>query len=654
MNQINAEKINENKFVELVIQKNPNVNKELLKKAFVFSKKYHGDKLRKSGEPYFVHPIEVCLILLENNISETAVICAGLLHDLIEDTEVSFEVIEKEFEKEIAMIVESLTKLSKHKFTEKGEYDFYSYNSENLRKIILATAKDVRVMFIKLADRLHNMRTLKIFREEKQQRIAKQTLKVYAPIAEKLGLYKIKSELEDLCLLYLKPEIFNYLAKKIELTKSEREEKTEEIKKKIIQLLEENKINHKISGRAKHFYSIYNKMIEENKDLTEIYDIYGIRIIVETKEECYHVQKLLEAIWQIEISKKTGKPLIKDFVKNPKPNGYQSIHVNIRYEDSIVEVQIRTKEMDDLAEMGVAKHWKYKSTERDKRLDRKIDWLRQLLAWKLNPLNKEAVENYKVDIFGGEIVCITPKGDPIILKEGSTPIDFAYAIHSKVGDHIEKVEVNGEQGILTQELQGGDIVNIITTPKKMVSKQWLSNVMTNEARTKIRQSLGMTKQTSPKKKNVPSKEEVIEFQLEKRISVVGKKAPIKISKCCNLKWGDQITGYYTKDKKVTVHRKDCPDRFALDQKSEVPVLWEDLKKNSITVSIVAEEKPGTLAEILTEFLEEEVNILKINSEEKRKNILLLLEIEEKHIDKVKKIIGRIDKKEEIISIHADF
>lgn len=645
--------MNSDEFVELVAKENPNLNKALIQEAFTYTKDKHGEKLRKSGEPYYVHPIEVTKILLENNISETSVICAALLHDLVEDTEVRLEEIEKKFGPDITQIVQSLTKLNKKYFVEKGILDYYSYNSENLRKIILATAKDVRVMFIKLADRLHNMRTLNVFREEKQQRIANQTLKVYAPIAEKLGLYKIKSELEDLCLLYLKPEIYNYLAKKIELTKKEREDKTEEIKKKIVNLLQAKKILCKISGRAKHFHSIYNKMIEENKDLTEIYDIYGIRIIVEKKDDCYHVEKIIEDVWPLEIRKKTGKPMIKDFIKEPKPNGYQSLHMNIRYEESIVEIQIRTKDMDHLAESGVAKHWKYKATERDKRLDRKIDWLRQLIAWKLNPLNKAAAENYKVDIFGGEIVCITPKGDPIILKEGSTPIDFAYAIHSKIGDSMEKVEVNGQPGVLTQELYSGDIVNIITVQKKTVNKQWLNAVKTNEARTKIRQSLGITRHAN-KKEVLPSKEEILEFQLEKRIAVIGKKAPIKISKCCSPKWGDPISGYYTKDKKVTIHKKNCPDRFALDQRSEVPVQWEDMQKNTISISIVADEKPGTFANILNIFLEENINIIKINSEERRKNILLLLEIDSMFSEKVKKIVKELQNENDVVSIHAEF
>lgn len=642
-------------FLETVTKHNPNLNAPLIKKAYEYTKKFHGDETRESGDLYFLHPVGVVEILLDNNISESAVICAALLHDVVEDTSASVEEIQKEFGPEIASIVAALTKISKNQFKRKEKYDIYAYNSENLRKILLATAKDVRVMFIKLADRLHNMRTLSVFREEKQQRIAKQTLRVYAPLAEKLGLYKIKSELEDLGLLYLQPEIYKFLAKKIELTKEEREEKTKKIVEHIQTVLQEHRIEHKISGRAKHFYSIYKKMREENKSLAEIYDLYGIRIIVKTENECYLVQKILNDLWTIEKNKKTGKPLVKDFIKEPKSNGYQSLHVNYLYEQTIVEIQIRTEDMDTQAEMGVAKHWKYKATERDKKLDKKIDILRQLVSWKLNPENKAAAETYKLDIFGGEIVCITPKGDPILLKEGSNPVDFAYAIHSKIGDHIEQVEVNGEKGVLSQELFSGDIVNIITSQKKTASKQWLNIVKTNEARIKLRQSLGMTRQTKQKKKVTPEVvEEYIDHQLAKQIQIIGKKAPIKISKCCNPKWGDPIAGYYTKDKKVTIHKKDCPDRFALDQKSEVTVKWGNQEKEKLMVFIIAEDVPGILATILDFFLKEKISVLNIFSEEKKRNILLSLELGREKIERTTSIIKKIDRLPEVTEVRADF
>jgi guanosine-3',5'-bis(diphosphate) 3'-pyrophosphohydrolase len=642
-------------FLNVIQKHNPNLNAGLIKKAFECTKKLHGDKRRESGELYLIHPIEVVIILLENNISESAVIAAALLHDTVEDTSLSIEDIEKDFGAEIAQIVSALTKIEKNKFGNKEKYDYYAYNSENLRKILLATAKDVRVMFIKIADRLHNMRTLSIFREEKKQRIAKQTLRVYAPLAEKLGLYKIKSELEDLALLYLEPDIFKFLAKRIELTKEERDNKTKKIVNTIIKILDEHKIQHKISGRAKHFYSIYKKMIEENKTLEEIYDLYGIRIILQTEEECYTVEKILNDTWPIEKSKKTGRELRKDFIKEPKSNGYQSLHINYLYENTVVEVQVRTEEMNTQAEMGVAKHWKYKATERDKKLDKKIDILRQLVSWKLHPDNKAAAETYKLDIFGGEIVCITPKGDPIILKEGSTPIDFAYAIHSKIGDSIERVEINGEKGVISQELHSGDIVNIITSQKKTANKQWLNYVKTNEAKTKLRQALGMTKQTKQKKQVTPEIiEEYIDYQLSKQIQVIGKKAPIKISKCCSPKWGEPITGYYTKDKKITIHRKDCPDRFALDQKSEVVVKWGNQEKEKLMVFIIAEDVPGIVAKILDLFLKEKIDIVNIFSEEKKRNILLSLELKRDKLEKITTVIKRIDALKEVSEARADF
>ncbi|MFT4326750.1 MAG: RelA/SpoT family protein, partial [Candidatus Woesearchaeota archaeon] len=512
-----------------------------------------------------------------------------------------------------------LTKISKNNFKNLDDY-----NSENLRKIILATAKDVRVMFIKLADRLHNMRTLDIHREEKQKRISENTLKIYAPIAEKLGLYKIKSELEDLSFLYTAPEMYEFLSKSIDLTKHEREEKTKHIVADIESILQKNSIHYDIKGRAKHYFSIYKKIVKENKDIKRIYDLYGIRIIVDSEKDCYHVFELLKEQWDIEIDDRTNTPRLKDYIKNPKPNGYRSIHVNFRVEGYVIEVQIRTAEMDFNAESGVAKHWKYKASERDKKLDKKIDLLRQALSWKLNPQNKKAAESYAIDIFGGEIVCITPKGDPIILKEGATPLDFAYAIHTNVGNHFEKAIVNGESALLNQELKSGDIVSIVTAKTQTANKSWLHTVVTSEAKSKLRQALGVTKQTKPKKE-VPH-EAVEDFKLSQKVEVLGKQYPVKLSKCCNPKFGDDIVGYRSKDKKITVHKKTCPDRFTLPQTSMVEVSWAKEKKQFVEVCIVATDEKGILSDVLSLLLKKNIAVKRVSSENTKKNVIMLLEI----------------------------
>ena len=629
-----------------VTERNGKANIEKIKQAYEYAKEHHKGVKRISGEPFFVHPLNVAFILLENNIADTTVIKAALLHDTIEDTEATYEEVKSMFGIQAAKIVEQLTKIDKSKFESLDEY-----KSENLRKIILATAKDVRVMFVKLADRLHNMRTLGVQIGDKQKLIAKQTLKVYAPIAEKLGLYKIKSELEDLAFLYLNPEMYQYLSKNIELTKDEREKKTLQIVKDITKALEEENIKGEISGRAKHYYSIYKKIIKENKTIDKIYDLYGIRIIVSKESDCYAIKHILEQIWEIEKDPATKKLRIKDFIQNPKANGYQSLHINFRVQDKIIEVQIRTSKMNQIAESGVAKHWKYKENERDKKLDKKIDLLRQALAWKLNPLNKKAAENFRIDIFGGEMVCITPRGDPIILKENATPLDFAYSIHTKIGDHFDKAYVNGKIALINQKLQSGDIVNIVTSKKKTASKQWMNYVVTNEAKTKLRQSLQMTKQKKPKKKEVV--EDFEELQLSNKIEIIGKQAPLKLSKCCGPKFGEEIVGFKSKDKKISVHRVDCPNRYTLNQKNEVKVNWVKEKKSFFFLYIAATDESGILGHILDVLLKKGIDVTRVSSEESKRSILISLKIKKESVSKIESTVEEIKEIEGVLNVNLD-
>lgn len=640
---------NFNYFSNLILEKNPRANIDLIKKAYDLSKSKHNKVKRESGEPYFIHPVATALILLTNYISETNVICAALLHDVCEDTDTECEVIEEEFNKDVFELVKNLTKLDKKQFS-----SYQEYKSENIRKLIIASSKDVRVMFIKLADRLHNMSTLNAKKSDRQKRIATETLNIYSPLAEKLGLYNIKSNLEDLSFLYLKPKVYRFISNEINLTKKEREEKTNEIVDFITRVLKKEKITFEIYGRAKHFYSIYKKIINDNKSINQIYDLYGIRIIVNEEYDCYTIKNILDTFWPIEIDKKTKKPRIKDFIKNPKPNGYQSLHINYNFNNTIIEVQIRTKEMHEKAESGVAKHWKYKANERDKKLDKRIDFIRQALLWKLNPKQSKAAESYMIDLFGGDIVCITPKGDPIILKEGSTVLDFAYAIHSKVGDHFEKATVNGETALINRKLSSGDVVNIITSQKPKATKQWFSHIITNEAKQKLRQTLKIEgKKKSPKKISKSDQSKIEEFQLTKKIGFIGKTYPVKLSKCCHPSFGDSIVGYLTKDKKVSIHKISCPDRFALNPKSQIEVKWIKEKKPVITLVVLAKDYPGVLSMILDILIKKNVDVIKVSSDDSKKNFFMTFVIKKNNTKGIKEAIEQIKNNEAILDINID-
>jgi len=405
--------------IEKIESYNPNADISLIKKAYEFAKEAHKNQKREDNTSYIEHPFGIAKILADLR-SDSVTIASALLHDTLEDTNVTLKYLQKNFGNEIASLVEGLTKIRNVRFESKDEY-----KAENLRKILLATAKDIRIILIKLADRLHNMRTLDIFSEEKRRRISRETLDIYAPIANKLGIQKLKGELEDLSLRYLKPDVYDTLRKKINEKREAREKRTKEIIALIEDKLKERSIKAEIHGRAKYFYSIYQKMLRDSKDFNEIYDLIAIRIILKTIPECYASLGIVHNIW---------KPMpgrFKDYISVPKANGYQSLHTSvITDEGKILEFQIRTEEMHLNAEDGVAAHWMYKGTDRDKAFDKKINWLKHLLDWKTSESAKDFIETFKFDLFQNEIVVFTPKGDPISLPEGSTPIDFAYEVHS--------------------------------------------------------------------------------------------------------------------------------------------------------------------------------------------------------------------------------
>ncbi|HEY4544744.1 MAG TPA: bifunctional (p)ppGpp synthetase/guanosine-3',5'-bis(diphosphate) 3'-pyrophosphohydrolase, partial [Tissierellaceae bacterium] len=467
------------KLIKKVESYNPNVDKELLTKAYNFGKKAHEGQYRNSGEEFFIHPYHVALILADLNM-DTATIVAGLLHDVVEDTEYTREDIVDLFGEEIAHLVDGVTKLKKIKFRTKQESQ-----AENLRKMILAMSKDIRVIIVKLADRLHNMRTLEYMNPAKKKEKALETLEIYAPLAHRLGISKIKWELEDLSLRYLEPETYYDLVDKVAVNRKQREREIDLIINDLHVELNELGIHNEVNGRPKSFYSIYKKMVNQNKTFEEIFDLTAIRVLVDSIKDCYAVLGAVHTLW---------KPLpgrFKDYIAMPKPNMYQSLHTTvIGSEGEIFEVQIRTYDMHRTAEYGIAAHWKYKEGggKAGNDFDSNLTWLRELLEWQ-NDLKdpKDFMETLKIDFFTDEVFVFTPNGDVINLPMGSTPIDFAYRIHTDVGNSCIGAKVDGRIVPLNYKLRNGNIVEIITSVTSKPSKDWLDIVKSNQAKTKIRQ-----------------------------------------------------------------------------------------------------------------------------------------------------------------------
>ncbi|MDY5212477.1 RelA/SpoT family protein [Intestinibacter sp.] len=459
----------------------PNADVTPVIKAYELAKSAHAGVFRKSGEPYIIHPIAVANILADLEL-DMEVIAAGLLHDVVEDTPYTYEDIKELFGKDIADLVDGVTKLGKIKYQTKEESQ-----AENLRKMFLAMAKDIRVILIKLADRLHNMRTLKYMPEEKAKYKAKETLEIYGGIAHRIGISKIKWELEDLALKYIDPEGYRELSEKITMKRSQRQEYID----KIVHLLEEKfkevDINCEVSGRPKHFYSIYKKMKKKNKTFEEIYDLTAVRIIVDTVKDCYAVLGMVHTMW----IPMPGR--FKDYIAMPKPNLYQSLHTTVIGPDGEpVEIQIRTHEMHEIAENGIAAHWKYKegiTGSQDTKMEQKLKWLRQMMEWEKDVQDPhEFLDALKDDVFNSQVYVFTPKGDVIELPAGSTPIDFAYRVHTNVGNKCTGAKINGKIVQINYKLQNGEIVEVITSANSPgPSRDWLNIVQTPTARNRIRQ-----------------------------------------------------------------------------------------------------------------------------------------------------------------------
>ncbi|NLW41233.1 MAG: bifunctional (p)ppGpp synthetase/guanosine-3',5'-bis(diphosphate) 3'-pyrophosphohydrolase [Tissierellia bacterium] len=705
---------------------NPNVNLEAIIKAYNFAEASHRGQLRNSGEAYFVHPFNVAMILADLNMDE-ATIAAGLLHDVLEDTNVTYETLVGKFGEEIANLVDGVTKLKKLKYKTKQENQ-----AENLRKMVLAMAKDIRVIIIKLADRLHNMRTLEYMSEEKKKEKALETLEIYAPLAHRLGISRIKWELEDLALRYLDPEGYYDLVEKVSKRRKEREAYIQRIIKQIDEKLEEMNITRDISGRPKSFYSIYKKMVYQNKSFEQIFDLTAIRIIVDTIKDCYGVLGIVHTMW---------KPIpgrFKDYIAMPKPNMYQSLHTTvIGPEGEIFEVQIRTWEMHRTAEYGIAAHWKYKEgSVKTDNFDEKLAWLRQLLEWQKELKDpREFMETLKIDLFADEVFVFTPKGDVINLPNGSTPIDFAYRVHTAVGHNCVGAKVDGRIVPLDYKLKNGNIVEILTSSNSSgPSIDWLKIVKSNQAKNKIRQwfkreqrGANILKGKELLEKEVKRqglkvgevlKEEWIkkvanklslntpddlyaglgygsitisqvmsrlreyynehygirideaneEAKISEQISARGRKRftqgvsikgveniKVKFSKCCNPVPGDDIIGYITRGRGVSIHRKDCPNLSSLEGKERfIEVFWNTDEKAEYPaeIQIKGTDRPGLLTEITSKITEAQLSLLALNARTNKEKLAIInMTLEIKDIDQLRELMKKIKKLKGVIDVY---
>ena len=645
-------------FLEDLKKYNENYDLEIIGAAFDMAYKLHEGQLRKSGEPYFIHPIAVSKILAQLGMDE-ATIVGGLLHDVVEDTEYTREMLVKDFGEEVAVLVDGVTKLGSIKFDTKEEAQ-----AENLRKMFFAMSKDIRVLIIKLADRLHNMRTAEYWSESKQKEKARETLDIYAPLASRLGIFTVKFELEDTALKYLHPQEYETLKSEVSEKREQREKVINSVIEKISATLEQLDLHFDIAGRSKHLYSIYKKMVLQNKQLDEIFDLTAVRVIVDSVKDCYAVLGLVHTMW---------KPIprrFKDYIAMPKPNMYQSLHTTVIGDNGEpFEIQIRTFEMHKVAEYGIAAHWKYKEGKQDAKQnneDLKLAWLRQTLEWQ-QELNdpKEFMETLKMDLFSSQVFVFTPKGEVIDLPAGSTPLDFAFKIHTDVGCKCVGAKVNGKMVTIDHQLNNGDIVEIVTSSNSSgPSVDWLKIAKSSTARTKIRQFLRKANKPDDiakgkealdryvrkkgydphevcksaflnralKDSNIASNLDEMYIQIcnnqvlskfasllfkyydeeqrlaaqkeeEKFKSIIAdenKKAKnnqtrrdnpgivvkgsdnlmIRISRCCNPVPGDEIIGFITKGRGISVHRKDCSNMTSLPENEHarlIDVEWEDLK-----------------------------------------------------------------------------
>jgi GTP pyrophosphokinase len=657
----------------------PSADLPLVRRAYQFAAQAHDGQTRKSGDPYVTHPLAVAQIIAELKL-DVASVCAGLLHDCVEDTSATVDQLGDLFGKEIAFLVDGVTKLGKLPYSTREEQQ-----AENFRKMLLAMARDIRVILVKLCDRLDNMRSLHHLPPEKQERIASETMQIYAPLANRLGIQWVKVELEDLSFKHLYPGEFEQLAAEVSKSRGERLEYIHHVEKLIHKEMTENGVPCDVMGRAKHLWSIYQKMKRTQRPFEEIHDAIGFRVITDTQMHCYQGLGVAHQTW-------TPIPgRFKDYIALPKPNLYQSLHTAvIGPRGERIEIQIRTREMNLVAEHGIAAHWKYKEGGSSQPVasvdDKKFAWLRQLMESQKELRDPtEFLESVKIDLFGDEVYVFTPQGDVKALPKGACPIDFAYAVHSSIGDHCSGARVNGMIVPLRYQLRNGDTIEIITNPNQKPNKDWLKLVKTARARTKIRYllrteqrdkavSLGTdlldkalrkhnttltraekqlqaaakelrcvnldeliiqigygkitTQQVlekalpelTKKEQEAPAKpESMLKTLLRKvtrRTSASGIKVAgeedilVRFAKCCSPLPGDQIVGFITRGRGVTVHRRDCDKGLDLDPERRIDVEWDGNGKaqHEVAIQILCADKPGLLAHISQSFSDQGVNI----------------------------------------------
>ena len=679
--------LSKSEFLEQILKFNSGYDTEIIGKAFETGMRLHDGQLRKSGEPYFIHPICVAIILARLGMDEETIV-GGLLHDVVEDTDYTREQLVKDFSEEVALLVDGVTKLGSIKFESKEELQ-----AENFRKMFLAMSKDIRVLIIKLADRLHNMRTMEHMKPHKQVEKSKETLEIYAPLASRLGIASVKFEMEDLALKYLHPDEFKELKEKVENRKVQREETINQVIDEIKESLADMNLKYEIYGRAKHYYSIYRKMTIQKKQIDEIFDLIAVRVLVENVRDCYAVLGLVHTMW---------KPIpgrFKDYIAMPKPNMYQSLHTTVLGDHGEpFEIQIRTYEMHEVAEYGIAAHWKYKegkTTADSTSDDVKLAWLRQSLEWQKDLKDpKEFLETMKMDLFATQVFVFTPKGDVIELPAGSTPLDFAFKIHSAIGCKCVGARVNGKMVTIDYTLQNGEIVEVITSANSSgPSIDWLKIAKSSNARNKIRNYLKRENKSDTvdkgkdlldkyirkkgydpqvcakasyvnramkamrfasneegyvqlsnggtlmskfcnllfsyyhednKQNEVKSNEEVMhdikvaEERKQKQLKQQNKNhdhdAPgiivkgadnlmIRVARCCNPVPGDEIVGFITKGRGISVHREDCSNVVSLpaeERQRFIEVEWEDMKVGksyNADIGVRCYDRKGILSDI---------------------------------------------------------
>lgn len=692
----------------LITQKHSPEDVALVEKAYRFAKKLHEGQFRVSGEPYIIHPVEVAKILAGLEV-DTHTLVAAFLHDILEDTNTKPETINELFGPDVLTLVQGVTKLGKLQFKSKEERQ-----AENFRRLFIAMANDIRVIFLKLADRLHNMRTLNFMEPEKQKKIARETLDIFAPLANRLGIYKIKAELEDLSLRYLEPEKYYEIAQLVAQTKADREETVNLLIEQISKDVKKNGINAQITGRAKHYYSIYAKMKRQNIAFNDLYDITAVRVIVDTVKECYEVLGLIHSQF---------KPIpgrFKDYIAMPKGNMYQSLHTSvIGPRSKPLEVQIRTWEMHQVAEYGIAAHWRYKekgSQKADNASDVKFSWMHKLVEYDKEMKNAEDyVKSVKLDLFSDQVFAFTPNGDVLDLPKGATPVDFSYRIHSDVGHKTVGALINGRIVPLSTKLKNGDIVEILTSKTPAPRLDWLTFVVTKQASQKIKQwfkknnreehvnlgksnlehelskavfddymkqgefdkvakvmnyqsaedlfaALGFGETTINKvvnklKKPVEKKPEETFHTSRKKSSqkdIIGLEGLLySFARCCSPIPGEPIVGVVTRAKGVTVHRIDCKTLETIPHERLMDIHWAGVNTNktyTTTIRIETAEKLGLLKDVISAVSDNNTNI--VSAQIKTKNHVGIIEIglELDNIDTLKKVIACIQSLPDVYSV----